>query len=85
MPWYLKALIKPLLKTIGKSIYDAGEFMSEPLLRPAADLPATKEKGGFILMGETAQPVKQLKEHEVALPSIWAHTKEVLGRAGISI
>jgi NAD(P)-dependent dehydrogenase (short-subunit alcohol dehydrogenase family) len=69
------------LRPLGRSLYDCGEFMSEPLLRPLE-----RGKGPhFILVGQDADPAKPTGVHEQIREGVWGKTKEVLGRFGVAI
>jgi len=73
LPWPLNSLIH-IARLFANSIESAGEFMSEPLLRPEVEL------GTYLLQSAVAQPVSKTKIHDEALEVVWKHTKEVLDR-----
>ncbi len=77
MPTALRWLIRGI-QVFGRSIHDCAEFMLNPVLDPSI-------KGGFILSGAEAQRVSKTSAHEDALAPVMAHTKEVLGKHGISL
>lgn len=72
MPWYIRYPVR-MLQPLGRRSEDCAEFMCHPLLDP-------NSKGGFLLMGQNANPVKKTKTHDEAMPHIWKSTEELLDR-----
>jgi NAD(P)-dependent dehydrogenase (short-subunit alcohol dehydrogenase family) len=78
---WLLALTRPF----ARSIAECGEFMSEPLLRPLPPREARRPGDNFILISQNAEAVKPTSAHEEARETVWAKTKEVLGRHGVAL
>ena len=89
MPTFLRGVIR-CMQTFGKSPDKCASFMMRPILQCSngeieLEIPNTEKKGLYI-MNEDATSGKLSKGHtEEAMASVWNTTKDVLGRAGITV
>jgi NAD(P)-dependent dehydrogenase (short-subunit alcohol dehydrogenase family) len=82
MPWLVRVSLRVLMPLMGKSIYDCGAVMVDPLLRPRTAAESGTGRASFVLMGESGAPASPTPLQNSARSVVWAATEAVLRRVG---
>lgn len=82
MPAPVALLLRLAMPLFGTSIYDCGERMVGPLLRPRTAAESGSGRAEFVLIGARGEKVGLTAAQEQARDPVWAHTEAVLRRVG---
>lgn len=82
MPWPVRLLLRALMPLVGRSIYDCGLVMIDPLVQPRSAATSGSGRPGLVLIDAQGRQAKLTALQDAARDSVWGATEALLRRVG---